>query len=112
MIEVRFKKLSPLAKAPMMAKPGDAAFDLCATKFTQEGNVIVVNTDLAVAIPEGYEGQIRSRSGLGAKGVFVTNGIGTIDSGYRGEIKVLLSTVGGTPFLSNFNKQLKIGGAL
>ena len=111
MLEIPFKRLVPNAKPPVKAKPGDAAYDLAVTKFTQDGNVVICDIGIAMAIPEGYEGQVRSRSGLGMKGVFITNGVGTIDSGYRGEIKVLLSTVHGTPFLSNFNKNLKIGKA-
>ena len=108
MIEIKFKKLTPNAKAPVMANPGDACYDVCATAFKQEAGVIIVSTGLAFAIPPGYEMQVRSRSGLGSKGVFVTNGIGTIDSGYRGEVKVLLSSVGGNAFLSDFDKVLKI----
>jgi len=110
-IKVEYKKLDPRAVAPDMANPGDAAFDLRAIAFEQGNGVIKVSTGLAFAIPDGYEGQIRSRSGLASNGVFVTNGVGTIDSGYRGEVKVLLSTVNGTPFLSNMNKTLKIGNA-
>lgn len=108
-MEIKFKKLDNRAKAPFMANPGDAAYDLHAISFEQDGAVIKIRTGLAFAIPEGYEGQVRSRSGLGSKGVFVTNGIGTIDSGYRGEVIVLLSAIAGTPFLLNMNKTLKIG---
>ena len=108
MIEIKYKKLTPNAKAPVMANPGDACYDVCATGFKQEAGVVIVSTGLAFAIPPGYEMQVRSRSGLGSKGVFVTNGIGTIDSGYRGEVKVLLSAIGGNSFLADFDRVLKI----
>lgn len=108
MTEIKYKKLTPNAKAPVMAHEGDACYDVCATGFKQEGGVIVVSTGLAFAIPPGYEIQVRSRSGLGSKGIFVTNGVGTIDSGYRGEAKIFLSSVGGNAFLSDFDKVLNI----
>jgi dUTP pyrophosphatase len=53
----------------------------------------VIKTGLAVEIPDGYELQIRARSGLATKGLIVTNGVGTIDSDYRGEVGVILSNV-------------------
>jgi len=59
------------------------------------GQTKVFATGFAVEVPEGYELQVRSRSGLAAKhGVFVTNGIGTIDADYRGELMVILSHLG------------------
>jgi dUTP pyrophosphatase len=62
--------------------------------------VILVPTGLCVAIPQGYEIQVRSRSGLAAKnGVFALNSPGTIDSDYRGEIKVILANFSDTDFI-------------
>ncbi|HZH93949.1 MAG TPA: dUTP diphosphatase [Tissierellaceae bacterium] len=59
----------------------------------------MVPTGLFVEIPEGYEAQIRGRSGLAAKnGISLANGVGTIDSDYRGEIKVILINLGNEPF--------------
>ncbi len=59
----------------------------------------MVPTGLFVEIPEGYEAQIRGRSGLAAKnGITLANGVGTIDSDYRGEIKVILINLGNEPF--------------
>src|SRR5690554_4598603 len=59
----------------------------------------LVPTGLFVEIPEGYEAQIRGRSGLAAKnGISLANGVGTIDSDYRGEIKVILINLGNEPF--------------
>ncbi len=61
--------------------------------------VEMVSTGLAIALPPGYEAQIRSRSGLAAKnGVFALNSPGTVDSDYRGEIKVILANFGQEPF--------------
>lgn len=60
---------------------------------------VMVPTSLAIALPQGYECQVRSRSGLAAKyGIFALNAPGTIDSDYRGEIKVILSNFGSDPF--------------
>lgn len=78
---------------PSYAKKGDAGMDICAAEdtFISPFNWKAISTGLYVEIPEGYEIQIRSRSGLAAKyGISVLNSPGTIDSGYRGEIKVIL----------------------
>lgn len=62
----------------------------------------LVPTGIFVEIPEGYEAQIRGRSGLAIKnGISLANGIGTIDSDYRGEIKVILINLGKEPFVIN-----------
>ena len=62
----------------------------------------LIPTGLYLSIPEGFEGQIRGRSGLALKhGVTLANGIGTIDSDYRGEIKVILINLGEDPFIIN-----------
>ena len=78
---------------PKYARQGDAGMDICAAEddFISAFNWKAISTGLYVEIPEGYEIQIRSRSGLAFKyGVSVLNSPGTIDSGYRGEIKVIL----------------------
>ena len=78
---------------PKYARQGDAGMDICAAAddFISAFNWKAISTGLFVEIPEGYEIQIRSRSGLAFKyGVSVLNSPGTIDSGYRGEIKVIL----------------------
>lgn len=63
------------------------------------GSILMIPTGIAIALPMGYEAQIRSRSGLSAKhGVFALNAPGTIDSDYRGEILVILSNAGSLPF--------------
>ena len=89
------------ATMPRRAHPGDAGFDL----FADEDVVIApgvwarIKTGLAIQLPEGTEGQIRPRSGLAAEhGLTVLNSPGTIDSGYRGPIDVLLINHGLKPF--------------
>lgn len=78
---------------PAYATPGAAGMDICAAEaFTLDGYSAqrVVPTGFAVEIPDGWEIQVRPRSGLASKGITVVNTPGTIDSDYRGEIKVLL----------------------
>lgn len=86
---------------PAYQTAGSAGCDLVssAALVIQPGEWVMVPTGLFLEIPEGYEGQVRSRSGLAAKsGVFVLNSPGTIDSDYRGEIKVILANSGPNPF--------------
>lgn len=94
--KVKFKRLNPEAKV-VQATKGSAGFDLVATEATQvsPGDRAMVSTGLALEIPEGYEAQVRPRSGLAAKhGITVLNSPGTIDSDYRGEVKVILHNTG------------------
>lgn len=93
---VRFAKLDEDATIPTQATPGSAGFDLYAVESVNlvPGVVCKVSTGLAVAVPEGYEMQVRARSGMAYKGVIVANGPGTVDSDYRGELCVLLLNTG------------------
>ena len=76
-----------------------AAIQESAPLVVGPGDIQIVPTGLAMAVPEGYEAQIRPRSGLAAKhGITVLNSPGTIDSDYRGEIKVILINHGRVPF--------------
>ena len=95
MMEIKFKKLNRAAQIPSYQTIGASGFDLHSVEDVtlHMGQVHLVSTGLSLEIPEGYELQVRARSGLAAKkGVFLVNGIGTIDSDYRGEIKIILST--------------------
>lgn len=88
---------------PTYATSGSSGFDLRANvarnQLLPPGKRAIIPTGLHFKIPEGYEMQIRSRSGLAAKsGVFVLNGIGTIDSDYRDEVCVILCNLGEEPF--------------
>ena len=92
-VKVRVKRLSPDARIPKAAKAGDVAFDLYSTidYELRPRERFAVPTGIAVEIPPGYEGQVRPRSGLALKeGVTVLNTPGTVDSGYRGEIKTIM----------------------
>lgn len=86
-MKIKFKKLSPEAMIPTKAHETDAGFDLVATsvKVDEYGN-LVYGTSLAVEIPRGYVGLIFPRSSVCKKQLFLTNGVGCVDSGYRGEI--------------------------
>jgi len=95
-VEVLFAKLDPGASIPTQGSKSAAGWDLRALEDTvvERGKSSKIRTGLAVAIPEGWEGQIRSRSSLGAKGMIMPNGVGTIDSDYRGELMVLATWIG------------------
>lgn len=93
MIDVRVRRLREDATLPERAYDGDAGLDLasCETAVLGPGERAVVATGIAVEIPEGYAGFVHPRSGLAARhGIGVVNAPGLIDSGYRGEIRVVL----------------------
>ena len=87
-LPVKFKKLVPEAVIPAYAKLGDAGLDLTATskEWSDEFKCWVYGTGLAVEIPEGYVGLIFPRSSVRKYSLALTNCVGVIDSGYRGEI--------------------------
>lgn len=95
-VEVLFARLDEEASQPTQGTKSAAGWDLRALNDTEvmKGSSTKIRTGLAVAIPEGWEGQIRSRSSLGAKGMIMPNGVGTIDSDYRGELMVLATWIG------------------
>jgi dUTP pyrophosphatase len=92
LININVKRLSDSAKIPTYAHIGDAGADLYASEdfVLPEKSAGAVPTGIAMEINEGYVGYINPRSGLAMKGITVMNAPGTIDSGYRGEIKVIL----------------------
>lgn len=105
-VELKFKRLTgefldvPL---PEYATPGSSGMDARAaikeSVLLEKGKIVLIPTDLSVEIPEGYELQVRPRSGLAIKhGVGVLNSPGTIDSDYRGEIKIILFNFGDKDF--------------
>lgn len=90
---LRVRRLVPGAAVPAYAHPGDAGLDLAAaeTLVLEPGAHGSVGTGIAVAVPEGWVGLVHPRSGLAARdGVTVLNAPGTVDAGYRGEVRVLL----------------------
>lgn len=92
-VEVALVRLDPGLPAPAYAHPGDAGADLMTAVDVAlaPGERALVPTGVAIALPEGYVALIHPRSGLAARhGVSIVNTPGTVDAGYRGEIKVLL----------------------
>jgi dUTP pyrophosphatase len=90
---LRVRRLEPGARLPTRAYPGDAGLDLYALEdgVLGPGERAAVRTGIAVEIPEGQAGLVLARSGLAARhGIALVNAPGLIDSGYRGEIRVLL----------------------
>lgn len=86
-MKVRIKKLNEKAVIPQYAKEGDAGLDLTATsiKYDKDGN-IVYGTGLAFEIPKGYVGLLFPRSSNAKTNLYLTNSVGVLDSGYRGEV--------------------------
>lgn len=100
-VSLKFRKLTANAQLPVYATPEAAGMDVYAnSEWTLgTGQYVLVPTGLSVEIPPGWELQVRPRSGLAAKfGVTVLNSPGTIDSDYRGEIKVCLINHGSQAF--------------
>lgn len=111
MVKVLIKKLSPGVKSPSYKTNGASGMDLIA--FVKKpikilpGETNLVPTGISIAIPEGYEIQIRPRSGLAAKNqITVLNTPGTIDSDYRGELKIILINHGKKEFIINNNDRV------
>ena len=95
-VEVRIARIHPDALLPVKGSDLAAGFDLHSVERVevQKGTTEMLPTGLVLAIPPGWEGQIRCRSGLGRRGLILPNGIGTIDADYRGELMVLAHWIG------------------
>jgi len=92
-MELSFRKLRDDAVVPARAYDGDAGLDLtaCERVVLEPGKRALVGTGLAVAIPDGYAGFVQPRSGLAARhGITIVNTPGLVDSGYRGELRIIL----------------------
>jgi dUTP pyrophosphatase len=92
-VEVLIKRLDPGLPLPVIAHPGDAGTDLFAAEDVNlaPGERAIVPTGIAIALPDGYAAFVHPRSGLAARyGVTIVNAPGTVDAGYRGEIRVTL----------------------
>jgi dUTP pyrophosphatase len=87
-MKVRFKKLTDQATMPSYAKPGDAGLDMTAFSYVTDPNNQTINyhTGIAVEIPEGYVGLLFPRSSVYKTDLILSNCVGVVDSGYRGEI--------------------------
>jgi dUTP pyrophosphatase len=100
-MELKIQQLHESAIIPHYAHPGDAGLDLFAIEQQDilPGETQLIKTGIAIALPPGYEAQIRPRSGLALKhSITVLNSPGTIDSGYRGEIGIILINHGKKTF--------------
>ena len=95
-LNIPLARLDDRAILPTQGSSQAAGWDLYAIEDTvvPKGTSALIPTGWAAAIPEGWEGQIRCRSSLGKKGMIMPNGLGTIDSDYRGELKVLATWIG------------------
>ena len=101
---LKIRKLVPDAILPKYQTQGSAGFDLCAVQSTTipAGKWALIPTGLAFSFKEGYEIQVRPRSGLALQyGITLLNTPGTIDSDYRGEIKVIMMNLGNEDFVIN-----------
>jgi dUTP pyrophosphatase len=103
MLKIRYKRLSATAQTPRLMTPHASGYDLAADITAElvippQGRECVP-TGIAIALPVGFEAQIRPRSGLAARhGIGILNSPGTIDADYRGEIKVILFNQSSEPF--------------
>jgi len=101
MTTVKITTCKENAIIPSYAKKGDAGVDLSSTECysVKPGERVLVSTGLKIALPDGYEAQVRPRSGLALKhGISLVNSPGTIDAGYRGEVGVILINHGQETF--------------
>ena len=115
MVTIQFKRLNIRATPPEYQTEGAAGMDLraCFENYisgaveVKPGETERIPTGIAIALPPGYEAQVRPRSGLAAKhGVTVLNSPGTIDEDYRGEIQVLLLNTSKVPFVVNHGDRI------
>jgi len=86
-MKVRIKKLNDNAVIPTYAKDGDAGMDLVATSIKFDGTQITYGTGLAIEIPKGFVGLVFPRSSIRKTDLSLSNSVGVIDSGYRGEMQ-------------------------
>jgi len=93
---VKFARTDPNAKIPTKGSEFAAGWDIYSLEETEIKfrSSVRLRTGLHVAIPQGFEGQVRARSSLGSKGLILPHSIGTIDSDYRGELFILMTWIG------------------
>lgn len=107
---VRIKKLSEKAEIPEYKTLHSAGADLyaCLDEAITIGHMEIklVPSGISIELPEGYEAQVRPRSGLGARGIILPNSPGTIDADYRGEIKVIIMNLSGSDFIINHHDRI------
>jgi dUTP pyrophosphatase len=100
-MKVRIKKLSPEVVIPTYAKSGDAGMDLVATKIISNTTFdVTYGTDIALEIPKGFVGLVFPRSSIRKYELILSNSVGVIDSGYRGEIQATFKKENGLDSLA------------
>lgn len=106
-MEVKIKRLTSNSVIPSYAKEGDAGMDLTATSVwrDEDGN-ICYGTDIAMEIPQGYVGLVFPRSSNAKKDLLLTNSVGVIDSGYRGQITFKFKSCFGTDKIYNLGDRI------
>jgi dUTP pyrophosphatase len=109
MLTVKIQKTKDGAIIPKYAHKGDAGVDLFSTEdyILKPGQRVLVSTGIKIAIPKGYEAQVRPKSGLALKhGISIANTPGTVDCGYRGEIGVIAINLGNEDFKIEKGKKI------
>ena len=97
-MKVKIQKISPLAKIPSYAKEGDAGMDVIATSIISDTpEQITYGLGIALEIPKGFVGLVFPRSSIRKTGLQLSNSVGVIDSGYRGELQATFKTTGFRP---------------
>ena len=95
-MKVKIKKLNPLAQIPSYAKAGDAGMDVVATEILKDTpDQITYGMGIALEIPEGFVGLVFPRSSIRKTGLQLSNSVGVIDSGYRGELQATFNKLFG-----------------
>ncbi len=110
-MKIKIKKLKPNAIIPKYMSKGSSGMDLFACLdnkiILKPFEIKLIPTGIAISLPEGYEAQIRPRSGLALKyGIILPNSPGTIDADYRGEIKIIISNIGKKDFVINHGDRI------
>lgn len=108
MIEVLFAPVNANAIMPEQAYEYDAGWDVFAaqSRLLLHGEIAIIPLGFKMAVPPGYEAQIRPRSSIGGMGIIIPNSPGTIDSGYRREVMVLLQNTGLTKYQVNVGDKI------
>lgn len=97
-MEIKFRPTKTYTKIPTKSTKGAACYDAYIPENyppLNPGEIRIVNLGFQVEVPEGYELQVRSRSGLASKGILVANSVGCVDSDYRGDVGVILLNISG-----------------
>ncbi|MGB9674569.1 MAG: dUTP diphosphatase [Nanopusillaceae archaeon] len=108
-MKIKVKKLDSKAIIPRYASEGSSGLDLYSIEECRvnPGEIKLIPTGISIEIPDGYEGQIRPRSGIASKyGITIINTPGTIDSDYRGELKLAIINLSKTPYSIHIHDRL------